>query len=115
MVSFKKCCLHFISIGRALAIVPREVTPNGYMDINHDHFEEGDVIRPLQLKCLAFSQSVIVRLCGDALVWLFSTNYYYKEATMLRTTPTPGQSIGHRHGLPQQHSLGRDHEQGSGD
>ncbi|CAK7232063.1 hypothetical protein SCUCBS95973_008135 [Sporothrix curviconia] len=45
--------------GRAIAIVPREEAPYGYMDLEHDDYEEGDVLKGWQETVLATAQSIV--------------------------------------------------------
>jgi hypothetical protein len=47
-------------LGRALAIVPREESPAGYVDVAHDDYAEGDFLRELQSTVLATSHRVTV-------------------------------------------------------
>ncbi|CAK7234690.1 hypothetical protein SBRCBS47491_009034 [Sporothrix bragantina] len=45
--------------GRSIGIVPREEAPHGYMDLEHDDYEEGDFMKGWQETVLATAQSIV--------------------------------------------------------
>jgi hypothetical protein len=49
------------SIGRAFGIVPRSAAPEGYMDLDHDDYKEGDVFKTWQQTVLDTALRLVVR------------------------------------------------------
>ena len=61
--------------GRAFAIVPRDIAAHGYFDIDHDDYDEGDILRDLQQECLRVSHRLAVSSSPVELknLWLYSS------------------------------------------
>ena len=49
-------------LGRALAVVPRSMFKNGYMDVEHDDYQAGDFLMGWQETVLATSHRTAVSL-----------------------------------------------------
>ncbi|KAH7142122.1 short chain dehydrogenase reductase [Dactylonectria macrodidyma] len=45
--------------GRAFGIVPKEEAPQGYMDLEHDDYQEGDFLQSWQETVLATAESIV--------------------------------------------------------
>lgn len=45
--------------GRSFGIVPREEAPEGYVDLAHDDYQEGDIMKGWQETVLATAQSIV--------------------------------------------------------
>ncbi|KAK9422985.1 putative Short chain dehydrogenase reductase [Seiridium unicorne] len=63
--------------GRSFGIVPREEAPEGYMDMNHDDYHEGDFLMDWQKIVLATSESIspanVEERCTSARKWTLPT------------------------------------------
>ncbi|KAK6078999.1 fungal specific transcription factor domain-containing protein [Seiridium cupressi] len=63
--------------GRSFGIVPREEAPEGYMDMNHDDYHEGDFLMDWQKIVLATSESIspanVEERCTSARDWTLPT------------------------------------------
>lgn len=46
-------------VGRALGIVPREEASEGYMDLQHDDYQDGDFLKGWQEIVLATAESIV--------------------------------------------------------
>lgn len=55
--------------GRSLAIVPRSWNSDGYVDVDHDDFKDGDPLQLWQKKIIAISQAPVVCLFLNGLVF----------------------------------------------
>jgi len=49
-------------LGRALAVVARSMSKNGYIDVQHDDYQEGDFLKGWQETVLATSHRTAVSL-----------------------------------------------------
>jgi hypothetical protein len=47
------------TIGRAFAIVPKEEAPEGYVDLEHDDYQEGDFLKGWQEIVVATAESIV--------------------------------------------------------
>lgn len=45
--------------GRAFGVVPREESPSGYMDLDHDDYQSGDFMKQWQETVLDTAQSIV--------------------------------------------------------
>jgi hypothetical protein len=46
-------------LGRAFAIVPQKEAPEGYLDLNHDDYKGGDVLKGWQETVLETSHRIV--------------------------------------------------------
>lgn len=46
--------------GRSIGVVPREEAVNGYMDLDHDDYKEGDFFKQWQEVVLKTAQRLVV-------------------------------------------------------
>ena len=46
--------------GRAVGVVPRNEAPEGYMDLDHDDYKEGDILKEWQEVVLKTALRIVV-------------------------------------------------------
>lgn len=49
-----------VSLGRAFGVVPRKEAPEGYMDLIHDDYQDGDFLKEWQELVLLTSHRIAV-------------------------------------------------------